>query len=139
MAQMNWDAILRESWISLVVGLRERPSRLSSAFPMAARDERDVEPDIAEIHFFAVRSPRFWVSGYCTKWKLFILLFILVSACFLSLLGRVRNALLCGSLWLVQANGTLDWSAFASNSVASREISVTIKNLRTTSMFSNRS
>ena len=26
--------------------------------------------DTAEISFFAVRSPRFWVSGYCTKWRI---------------------------------------------------------------------
>ena len=26
--------------------------------------------DTAEIRFFAVRSPRFWVSGYCTKWRI---------------------------------------------------------------------
>ena len=26
--------------------------------------------DTAEIGFFAERSPRFWVSGYCTKWRI---------------------------------------------------------------------
>ena len=26
--------------------------------------------DTVEIRFFCVRSPRFWVSGYCTKWRI---------------------------------------------------------------------
>ena len=36
----------------------------------AAAWRQHASTDTAEIRFFAVRSPPFWVSGYCTKWRI---------------------------------------------------------------------
>ena len=32
--------------------------------------EKSLGTRMAEIRFLAMRSPRFWVSGYCTKWRI---------------------------------------------------------------------
>ena len=48
------------------------PDRLTAfcALKDARRLDRTPYSDTAEIRFPAVRSPRFWVSGYCTKWRI---------------------------------------------------------------------
>ena len=61
-----------EGWRELNPHRRTHNSRLlSSSFP--GREGRGWgwgRRDTAEIRFFAVRSPRFGVSGWCTKWRI---------------------------------------------------------------------
>ena len=55
----------RQTEVSLL-----RPTPRKCVYDVTSVGQRSSPWDTERIRFSAVRSPRFWVSGYCTKWRI---------------------------------------------------------------------